>query len=475
MINVNPKETLLESLPTPWRDDTLRTQIDKVCKSTNHCVVALDDDPTGTQTVHGVPVVTRWQADDLSRALATGDPALYILTNSRSLSLHEAQEINREIARNLIQAAKVTNRPITIVSRSDSTLRGHFPGEVDALEGALVETSGMQFDGLCIIPFFSEGGRYTINDVHYVDDGEFLVPVAQTPYAKDPVFGYSHSKLPEWVEEKTKGRVKASEVLTISIETIREGGPDAVADQLLQLGEGQVAVVNAASDRDLEVFVWGLKATEAQGKLFIFRTAASFVKVAAGIMDRPLLTRAEVVDDRPEGGGLIVFGSYVQRSTIQLKNVLELRDLHAVEVPVHRALEPDTRPGIIDESSKRINDALKTGKDSLLYTSREVITSPDREENLAIGKAISSALMEIVQLVEIEPRYLIGKGGITSSDLATKGLQVSIAHVLGQIIDGVPVWRLGAGSRWPGVPYVVFPGNVGEPDAVAKVIRSFRT
>ena len=54
------------------------------------------------------------------------------------------------------------------------------------------------------------------------------------------------------------------------------------------------------------------------------------------------------------------------------------------------------------------------------------------------------------------------KGGITSSDVGTKALAVKKARVLGQIQPGIPVWQTGAESRFPGTPYVIFPGNVGE-------------
>lgn len=73
------------------------------------------------------------------------------------------------------------------------------------------------------------------------------------------------------------------------------------------------------------------------------------------------------------------------------------------------------------------------------------------------------------------PRYLIGKGGITSSDLDSEALGVRKAQVFGQIIPGVPVWRLGKESKYPGLPYIVFPGNVGDADALASAIKILRS
>jgi len=189
-------EQFIRNFPQPWFDTKLRKQIKRHVKETRRCIVALDDDPTGTQTVHDIWVVTQWDGVSLRKALADDEPAVYILTNSRSFSLSEAQEINREIGSNLVQAARLEGRPLTIVSRSDSTLRGHYPGEVDALKESLVEAGMEPFDGVCIIPFFPEGGRFTADNIHWVLDGELLIPAAQTPYAQDHVFGYQHSHLP---------------------------------------------------------------------------------------------------------------------------------------------------------------------------------------------------------------------------------------------------------------------------------------
>lgn len=471
------KEALLNSLPPRWPDSSMRLQIARHVADTNRCVVALDDDPTGTQTMHDIWVLTEWSVDDLRIALSKGDPALFILTNSRSFPLAQAQALNREVATNLLTAARAENRAISVVSRSDSTLRGHYPGEVDALNDALVQGQGAGYDGVCIIPFFAEGGRFTIGDVHWVQESGLLVPAAQTQYAHDPVFGYHHSRLPLWIEEKTFGKVRASDVLSISLEMLRCGGPAEVARRLGNVRGGQVIVVNAADDRDLEVFVVGLHAAEAKGGRFLFRTAASFVKIAAGLVDKPLLTQLELIEGRPKAGGLIVFGSYVPKSTAQLATLKELKDLEDIELPVAEVLErgsTSNRERAISRTVAGLNEALASGRDALVYTSRELIVGKHPAENLCIGKRISSALTEIVRRIEPEPRYVIGKGGITSFDVAVHGMGVRMARVEGQVLPCVPVWRLGPGSRWPRLPYIVFPGNVGDEHSVAKIVRMLR-
>jgi uncharacterized protein YgbK (DUF1537 family) len=465
------KHDLLDHLPPVWPDDALRHGIAIQNARTARCIVALDDDPTGTQTVHDIWVLTRWEVKDLKRALVDGEPALYVLTNSRSMPLEQAKSINREVATNLVEAADAIGRPLTVVSRSDSTLRGHFPGEVEALEKALVKLQGERFDGLCLLPFFPEGGRFTVNNVHWVQEDDLLIPAAQTPYARDSVFGYSNSSLPEWVEEKTQGKIRADEVITISLERLRLQGPSFVYQQLIQVRNGKVIIVNAADYRDLEVFVVGLLEAVAKGRRFLFRSAASFVKVAAGLQDKPLLTTQELIVGSKSTGGLIVFGSYVPKSTAQLHALCEMEGTKALELPVGEILSDERREETIQQTARHANKALSSGQDVVIYTSRKLITVGNKAENLAIGKTVSTSLMEVVKRIESEPRYVIGKGGITSSDLATTGLKARAARVLGQVLPGVPVWRLGPDSRWPGLAYVVFPGNVGDRYSVAHAAK----
>jgi len=202
---------VLHRLPPAWADDP-RPAIRAARRERPEKVVVLDDDPTGTQTVHGIPVLTEWSVEALRAELTNDLPACFLLTNSRSLSLAEAQALNTAIGHNLQEAARDVSRRFVVVSRSDSTLRGHFPGEVEALAEALAQ----DFDAWLLIPFFQEGGRYTIDDVHYVAEGEWLVPAAATEFAGDAVFGYQASDLRQWVAEKTAGRIPAQTVASVS-------------------------------------------------------------------------------------------------------------------------------------------------------------------------------------------------------------------------------------------------------------------
>ena len=209
----------LVSLPAELRIPGALEEIRSRVAESGRRVVVLDGDPTGTQTVHGVPVLTTWSVEDLRGALRGPSPTFYVLTNSRSFPEGEAVEINREIASNLALAAEQAGVEVVLTSRGDSTLRGHYPAETDALREAL----GADFDGVILCHCYLEAGRITVEDVHWVRQGGTLVPAGETEFARDASFGYSSSGLLAWVEEKTAGRVPASEVASVGFAEIREG------------------------------------------------------------------------------------------------------------------------------------------------------------------------------------------------------------------------------------------------------------
>jgi uncharacterized protein YgbK (DUF1537 family) len=457
------KTDYLSGLPPEWPEDLL-PEIQARVHASGRKIVVLDDDPTGTQTVHGVPVLTTWSIDALRRELQSDFPAFYILTNSRSLSAPAACSLGKEIGHNLRQACEETKAAVEVISRSDSTLRGHFPDEVDALKDGL----GISQRPCLLVPFFLEGGRYTINDIHYVADGDQLIPAAQTPYARDAVFGYRHSHLVRWIEEKTDGHTPTDRITSITIEDLRRGGQDPVARKLIAMVPGDYGIVNAASYRDLEVLVAGLLQAEAEGQKFIFRTAASFVRVRAGIAPRDEINRHELTTAN-QHGGLFVVGSYVPKTTAQLTALMTKTDIAPVEITVSHLLDAARRDDEIDSAIRTLNRHLRKGEDAVLFTSRGLVKAARADDNLFIGQQVSDSLIRIVQGIDCQPRYLVAKGGITSSDVATQGIGVRRAMVMGQILPGVPVWKLGPETRYPDMAYIVFPGNVGDDDALVEI------
>ena len=462
---------LLAALPPEWPVDLL-PEIQRRVSTMRTKVVVLDDDPTGTQTVHDVDVLTGWSVPELERALSDETPVVYILTNSRSLSGLAATRLAHEVGANLLTAARATGRPLAVTSRSDSTLRGHYPVETDALAAALGP-----FDGLLLCPFFLEGGRLTVADTHYVVEGDQAVPAAETEFAGDAVFGYRHSNLRAWIREKTGGAITADKVRSISLDTIRRDGPAAVIDTLMSLQDGTPCVVNAVSYRDLEVLVAALLEAELAGKRLLYRTAASFVRVRGGLGPAAPL-QANHLWQNGDGGGLVIVGSHVARTTAQVQQALELSGLCSIEAHVPLLLNEATRQRELAHLTDAVDAALcpaaGAARDVLLYTSRELVTGADAAANLDIVERISTALVQVVQGLSRRPAWLIAKGGITSSDIATQALDIRRARVLGQAIAGVPIWQTGSESRWPEMVYVVFPGNVGGPSALADMIAILR-
>lgn len=474
---------LLANLPHEPDEASLFGEIQQAVADSGRKLVVIDDDPTGTQTVHDIELFTTWDVQMLSEALQNEPRLFYLLTNSRSMPESDAVQLNRKTAQQLVAASQATGVDFVVASRSDSTLRGHYPAEISALADVLAASANVRFDGHLVVPAFFEGGRYTINDTHYVATptavSDVLQPAHETPFARDSVFGYKTAYLPAWIEAKSGGYWKTNQVGSIELGVIRTGGPDAVATILEGVEGGRPVVINAAGYGDLAVVVLGLLRAEAAGKRFLYRTAASFVRLRGALEDKPLLAVSEMMSDASPAmaGGLVVVGSYVPGSSMQLENLLTLPGVIGVELPVERVIRNagDARETSL-EAGRKLEAAVESGRVGVLYTSRKLITSADRAENLEIGKKVSDALVAAIHEVTSRPRFILAKGGITSHEVAQRGLGAARARVLGQLFAGVPVWRLQTGpeSRFAGVPYIVFPGNVGGPESLREAVKLLR-
>ncbi|WDQ15249.1 four-carbon acid sugar kinase family protein [Rhodopirellula sp. P2] len=450
------------------RPESLLPKIRENNQRSNRKIVVLDDDPTGTQTVYDTPVLTTWGVDELAAALKSPADLFYVLTNSRSLTEPDAVRLAEEIGKNLTEAARQAQQGFVVVSRSDSTLRGHYPAEVDAIASAVGTTDAVHV----IAPFFLQGGRFTIGDVHYVAEEDRLIPAAETPFAKDAAFGFQNSDLKRWVAEKHHGKLEASQIVSVGLNELRSSDLTPLQSRLAELPPGSVCIVNAVSMRDIEAFVFAAQSAEQQGQTFVYRTAASFVQAFAGLEPRDLLRANEMVDEGSQTG-LVVVGSYVPKTTEQLKCLLDSEsNLTSIVMDVDRLLE-DESDSYLQEIVTAVNDGLQQSN-VVLSSSRKLVTGTDAAASLAIGNQVSKALVSVVGSLTQRPRFLIAKGGITSSDVATKGLRAKHALVLGQILPGVPVWKMPADSHLPGIAYVVFPGNVGGPNALLEAFQKLK-
>lgn len=253
------RDETIANLPPEYPSDALN-QITTFLSSTStnpRRLVVLDDDPTGTQTCHDISVLTVWDIPTLTAEFLSPTPGFFILTNSRALPPSSATTLIQEICQNVLAAATATGYSkdnLDIVLRGDSTLRGHFPLEVDVAQSVL----GFDAPTWVLAPFFFQGGRFTIDDVHYVLEGEKLVPAGETQFARDATFGYKSSNLRDYVLEKAPGRFSAEKVHSVSLEDIRRGGPEAVSERLLGFPKGGVVIANAAAESDMHVLVAGL-------------------------------------------------------------------------------------------------------------------------------------------------------------------------------------------------------------------------
>lgn len=459
-------DTLLAPLPAA-RDVAaadVRARLDP-----SSVLVVLDDDPTGTQSVAGIPVLTRWERADLDGALATGAPAVYVLTNTRSLDERTAAQRNRDIVEVTLAAAEEAGRRVTFVSRGDSTLRGHFPLETDVL-AAEIEAHGGRTPALTlVIPAFPDAGRITVDAVHYWVTDDEATPVGETPFAADATFGYTASDLREWVEEKTAGRIPAATVASLNIRTIRAGVAEVEAFLRAQ-PVGAVVAVDVVDETDMRTVALALQAMDDRDVLL--RVGPPYVRAHIG----QEIAQPVQADDIPfahERGGLIVVGSHVPLTTAQLAELKKDRpETATVELDV-RALIGADRDAHLDAQAQATAAALEEGS-VIVHTTRELITGSDADASLEIARRVSSGVVELVRrvLAIAPPRFVVAKGGITSSDIASEALEIRRATVLGPMLPGlVSLWQPETGPA-VGIPYVVFAGNVGDTHSLATVVTT---
>jgi uncharacterized protein YgbK (DUF1537 family) len=427
-------------------------------------IIVLDDDPTGSQTVHSCLLLMRWDVETLRLGLQDDSPIFFVLTNTRSLTPEKAASVTREVCHNLKQAIESEGiEDFLIVSRSDSTLRGHYPIETDVIASEVGP-----FDAHFLVPAFFEGGRITRDSVHYLMIDGVPTPVHETEFARDSVFGYHHSYLPKYVEEKTQGRISADSVKRFLLADIRAGS----LERLMKLTHNQCAVVDGETQADLDRFAQDVLNAASQGKRFLFRSAASILTALAALPPQPIA--AENMAQYVRGGkpGAVIVGSHVKKTTQQLEVLLQQEGTVGVEVDVISLVD-----GGAEESAKLLSEVLKdvrvahdAGKTPVVYTSRKELTFKDVETRLQFGIRVSSLLMDVVQGLPSDIGFLISKGGITSNDVLSTGLVLTSARLLGQILAGCSMVKTPSNHpQFPNLPVVMFPGNVGDASALATV------
>lgn len=419
-------------------------------------IVVLDDDPTGIQTIHGCYLVTQWDQEKLETALNDDINFFYVLTNSRGKNSKETQRDITEIVTRLLEINKHYEYQLVFICRSDSTLRGHFPLELDCVTALLEDEQVV--DGFFLIPAFLEAGRVTMNGTHYLKQGGEYIPVDETEFARDSVFPFSTAYLPGYIQEKTKGKIRAESVFTIDFNK-KEKSEN--AHIISKMADGRWAVVNAEEYNDLDVFTAEVYKNLNEGKNYIFQSSASFVKAFTHNPDKTLIRD---FNSKSFSDGLMIVGSHVKKTTEQLNRLL------ASDVGRGYELDIDKIMGDSDAYLKQVfKDLLAIraqGCIPIVYTPREERKTMPHHARIGLGKQISSFLVGIVKHIPYPLSWLISKGGITSHDLLTRGLGVSLCRVHGQILPGVSVVRIESTKFPEPLPFIIFPGNVGSEDSL---------
>lgn len=429
-------------------------------------IIVLDDDPTGSQTVHSCLLLMRWDVDTLRLGLRDRSPIFFVLTNTRSLTPEDATSVTEEVCDNLKLAMEAEGiEDFLVVSRSDSTLRGHYPIETDAIAQRLGA-----FDAHFLVPAFFEGGRITRDSVHYLIIDGVPTPVHETEFARDSVFGYHYSYLPKYVEEKTKGQIKEESVERFLLDDIRKG----CLERLLKLSNNQCGVVDGENQADLNRFAEDILNAASQGKRFLFRSAASILTALAALPPQTIAAEnmAQYVKDGKPGA--IIVGSHVKKTTQQLEKLLQAEGIVGIEVNVTELLGENTSQSatLLSNVLEKIQTVHNDGKTPVIYTSRQEVTFENVKVRLDFGVKVSNLLMDIVRGLPSDIGFLISKGGITSNDVLSNGLALTSARLLGQILAGVSmVTTSPEHPLFPNLPVVLFPGNVGDATALATVYQ----
>lgn len=467
------ESALLAKFPAEVSIDPRRVAQEAVRPAT--VLVVLDDDPTGTQSVADLPVLTAWEASDFAWAFKQDSPAVYVLTNTRSLDPETAAERNREIVMAALAASVSSGVTVSFASRGDSTLRGHFPLETDVIADTVLETTGSAVDAVIIVPAFPDAGRVTIDSVHYMRTADGLTPVAETEFARDATFGFTSSNLRDYVSEKSGGRWAPEAVVALTLDIVR-GGTTRIVEALAGLSASTPVVVDIVTENDLRALALGLAAAEDAGKSLLYRVGPPFVRARIGQAQRSPLDALEVfgAEGSSAVGGLIVVGSHVGLTTRQLGSLTAVRPLARVlEIDIEQVLNVETAATHLSELVDSAVAGLGEG-DVVVHTSRMLRRTDDADESLDISRRVSAAVVELVQriLAARPPRFVIAKGGITSSDVASHGLGIRHAIVRGPMLPGlVSLWEPVDGPA-QGIPYIVFAGNVGDDDSLTQVVTT---
>ena len=440
--------------------------------------VVIDDDPTGSQTVHDCLLLLKWDCSTLVKGFESKSNLFFILANTRSLSENDAKSTIKEICKNLknVITSQAYEEEIIFISRGDSTLRGHNYLEPIALNSCLGP-----FDATFHIPAFIEGKRLTTNGAHFVDK----TPISQTIFAKDKIFGYETSNVKKLLFQQSKSQINFEDIQNLffsDIEMLNDEENNIVFKTLKNLNNNKHVVVDVENYSQLKKFSLVIKKLIKQKK-FLFRTAASFI---SSISEKKSFSQSEIFfsnlrirnKEKSFLPGLIIVGSYVELSTIQLNNLLEISNCNPVELDVFEFFKITSsdnnqkrRNLFKNKFLKEIRFSFEKGKTPVLFTSRKFM-SLDASELFNFYNVLACFIAELVADLKYEIGYLISKGGITTNLILSNGLNADYVYLEGQILTGISVvtCNLKNGEK---LPVVTHPGNIGTKDSLVNIWKVF--
>ena len=440
-------------------------------------VIVIDDDPTGSQTVNNCLLLLKWDYSTLIKGFQSKSNVFFILANTRSLSENDAKLRLVEICNALkkVISKESYKEEFIFVSRGDSTLRGH-----NFLEPKIMNDCLGPFDATFHIPAFIEGKRMTIDGDHFVDN----VPVSQTIFAKDKIFGYKTSNVKQLLFQKCKSQIKFNDIQNLKISELKvleSKEKNIVFNKIRNLKENSHVIVDIENYSQLEKFSLSIKKLSNQKK-FLFRTAASFISSISAVKDNPkepffysIFRRKNC--EKKFLPGFLVIGSYVELTTMQLKELLEIRDCIPIELDVFEFLRISKLKSNQDQlvlfKNKllaQIRSILKQENTPVLFTSRKEVSLAKNDEQVNFYNSLAHFISELVSDLKNEIGYLVSKGGITSNVILSNGFKANYVYLQGQIITGVSLVTFKLEND-DNLPIVTFPGNIGNQDSLVEVWR----
>ena len=440
-------------------------------------VIVIDDDPTGSQTVNNCLLLLKWDYSTLIKGFQSKSNLFFILANTRSLSENDAKLRLVEICNALkkVISKESYKEEFIFVSRGDSTLRGH-----NFLEPKIMNDCLGPFDATFHIPAFIEGKRMTIDGDHFVDN----VPVSQTIFAKDKIFGYKTSNVKQLLFQKCKYQIKFNDIQNLKISELKvleSKEKNIVFNKIRNLKENSHVIVDIENYSQLEKFSLSIKKLSKQKK-FLFRTAASFISSISAVKDNPkepffysIIRRKN--REKKFLPGFLVIGSYVELTTMQLKEFLEISDCIPIELDVFEFLRisklKSNQDQLVFFKNKllaQIRSILKQENTPVLFTSRKEVSLAKNDEQVNFYNSLAHFISELVSDLKNEIGYLVSKGGITSNVILSNGFNANYVYLQGQIITGVSLVTFKLEND-ENLPIVTFPGNIGNQDSLVKVWR----